>query len=197
MKSNRDLIWNACMGLSIMVTCSVPTALADQTKPGSPLEFLHLETSKGTIDCELTGQNTVIKHLKKQVDEGRYDDTVVCRSVTDYFVQFGCDVATENRVDSTVKVELPSAGAHNQPGMLSFAQYPGGKVGAQFTITVVKSPWLDRVQPVVGLCRPLSLIRTLSKQPTLARALPRQPTVVIRASIDRVDSRAKSNGLAK
>jgi cyclophilin family peptidyl-prolyl cis-trans isomerase len=197
MKLIRESIWNACMVLSILVTCSVSKSLADQSKPGTTLEFFHLETSKGTIDCALSGHQTVITHLQKQVNAERYNDSVVCRAVTNYFVQFGCDIATDTQTDGALRVRLPSTGGHEQPGTLSFAQYPGGDVGSQFTITTVKSPWLDGVQPVVGQCRPLDLIEELSKQPTLAGAVPRRPTVVIRAWIDRVESSPETNGLAK
>jgi cyclophilin family peptidyl-prolyl cis-trans isomerase len=189
---------SASLWLSLIVVGSALGAPSTSSRGSAP-EYLHLETSQGVIDCALTGDKAVIQHLKQHVRARTYDDSVLCRAVKDYFIQFGCarEPATRTDGNGDSRVRLPLTGTHEQPGTLAFAPYDKDQVGSQFIITTIKSPWLDGVQPVLGQCKPLALVKGLSAQPTLARAVPRRPTWVIRATIDRVDSRPGRNGLAK
>ncbi len=197
-------LWSAAfiagVSMNLMVVCEVNgSPLNSGTKSPVPVRYLHLETEQGTIDCALTGADEGIKHLESLVRAERYEGSKVCRAVQGYFIQLGCSDASEMTMKPGIegRVRIPHTGHHEHPGTLAFARYGNGEVGAQLLITTIKSPWLDGVQPVLGLCKPLALVKQLSEQPTIAQAVPRRPTLIISATIDGMDSKSKRNGLAK
>lgn len=198
------LLWSAVLmtGLSmnLLITAQASGApLGKSNVPVNPKQYLHLEMEEGTIHCALSGSRDGVKHLESLVRSKRYDGSMLCRAVRGYFIQLGCsDLSETDRIPNIEnKVRIPATGHHTHPGTLAFAHYSNGEVGTQLLITTIKSPWLDGVQPVLGQCKPLALVTQLSEKPTIAQAVPRRPTLIIRATIDGADSKSGRNGLAK
>lgn len=112
-----------------------------------------LETTKGTIQLELTPDKTpiTVANFVNLVQRGYYDGIVFHRVIEDFMVQGGDPDGRgsggpgyefEDEFDSTLK--------HTAPGILSMANRGPRTNGSQFFITHVPTPWLDGKHTVFG-----------------------------------------------
>lgn len=112
-----------------------------------------IETSKGTIEVELTPDKTpiTVANFVNLAQKGFYNGVVFHRVIPDFMVQGGDPTGTgmggpgykfQDEFDPTLK--------HDRPGILSMANAGPRTNGSQFFITHVATPWLDGKHSVFG-----------------------------------------------
>jgi peptidyl-prolyl cis-trans isomerase B (cyclophilin B) len=112
-----------------------------------------IETSKGKIELELTGDKTpvTVANFVNLAQKGFYNGVTFHRVIADFMVQGGDPTGTgaggpgyrfEDEFDPSLK--------HDGPGVLSMANAGPGTNGSQFFITHVATPWLNGKHSVFG-----------------------------------------------
>jgi len=112
-----------------------------------------IETSKGKIELELTGDKTpvTVANFVNLAQKGFYNGVTFHRVIADFMIQGGDPTGTgaggpgyrfEDEFDPSLK--------HDGPGVLSMANAGPGTNGSQFFITHVATPWLNGKHSVFG-----------------------------------------------
>ena len=112
-----------------------------------------IETTKGTIIIELTGEKTplTVANFVNLARRGFYDGLKFHRVIPDFMIQGGDPTGSgmgspgyrfEDEFDPSLR--------HDTPGILSMANAGPGTNGSQFFITHVETPWLDGKHAVFG-----------------------------------------------
>ncbi len=112
-----------------------------------------IETSKGTIRCELfdTQVPNTVANFEKLAGEGFYDGLKFHRVIADFMIQTGCPKGTGTGGPGyTFADEFHPDLKHDGPGVLSMANAGPNTNGSQFFITHVSTPWLDGKHSVFG-----------------------------------------------
>ena len=112
-----------------------------------------IETSKGTIEIELTPDKTpvTVANFANLAKRGFYDGLPFHRVIPDFMIQGGDPKQNgtggpgyrfEDEFDPSLK--------HDSPGVLSMANAGPGTNGSQFFITHVPTPWLNGKHSIFG-----------------------------------------------
>lgn len=127
-------------------------ALAAGPAHAAPLTAV-LDTSKGSIEIELTADKTpvTVANFINLAKRGYYNGLTFHRVIPDFMIQGG-DPEGSGRGGPgyTFKDEFDPALRHDRPGILSMANAGPGTNGSQFFITHVPTPWLDGKHSVFG-----------------------------------------------
>ncbi len=112
-----------------------------------------IQTSKGTIKCELYEDKTprTFANFTKLVNENYYDGLKFHRVIENFMVQTGCPEGTgRGGPGYTFEDEFHAELRHSSPGILSMANSGPNTNGSQFFITHTATPWLDDKHSVFG-----------------------------------------------
>jgi peptidyl-prolyl cis-trans isomerase A (cyclophilin A) len=142
-----------------------------------------IETSKGTIHCELFDKGAPVTvanfvglargmHAFKDPDSGKiekrpyYDGTVFHRVIPEFMIQGGDPTATGAgdpgyQFDTEVSPDLKHA-----PGTLSMANAGPNTNGSQFFITETATSQLDGKYNVFGRCKDLDVVKKIARVET-------------------------------
>jgi cyclophilin family peptidyl-prolyl cis-trans isomerase len=157
------------------------TYTADLTGDG-PLTAT-IETSKGTVHCELFDKGAPVTvanfiglargmHAFKNPDGGKiekrpyYDGTVFHRVIPEFMIQGGDPTATGSgdpgyEFDTEVSPDLK-----HEPGTLSMANAGPNTNGSQFFITETATSQLDGKYNVFGRCKDLDVVKKIARVET-------------------------------
>jgi peptidyl-prolyl cis-trans isomerase B (cyclophilin B) len=112
-----------------------------------------METSKGTIELDLTPEQTplTVANFVNLAQRGFYNGLTFHRVIADFMIQGGDpDGVGSGGPGYKFGDETTSELKHDGPGILSMANAGPGTNGSQFFITHVATPWLDGKHTVFG-----------------------------------------------
>lgn len=163
-----------------------------------------LETTKGTINCELwpdKAPQTVINFVqlaegsKEWLDPrtGRkstaplYDGTIFHRVIPEFMIQGG-DPLGDGRGGPGYEFadEVSTGVKFDEPGLLAMANSGPDTNGSQFFVTDRSTPHdLDGKHTIFGKCENLDVVQAIATTETAARNLPKKDVVLQRVRIVR------------
>ena len=117
------------------------------------MKVVTIETSKGTIKCELFADKVpkTVENFEKLATKGFYNGLKFHRVIADFMVQTGCPQGTGTGGPGyKFADEFHKDLKHTGPGILSMANAGPNTTGSQFFITHVATPWLDGKHSVFG-----------------------------------------------
>lgn len=117
------------------------------------MKVVTIETSKGTIKCELFADKVpkTVENFEKLATKGFYNGLKFHRVIADFMVQTGCPQGTGTGGPGyKFADEFHKDLKHTGPGILSMANAGPNTNGSQFFITHVATPWLDGKHSVFG-----------------------------------------------
>ncbi len=186
------------------ITMPVAADLAGYTKdlPGSGPLTATIETTMGTIHCELAGDKapaTVANFIglatgKKpwwnfktsKVEKGVpfFDGLTFHRVIASFMIQGG-DPAGSGAGGPGYEFfdEFHKDLRHDRPGVLSMAKAQDNSDGSQFFITEVPTPQLDDKHSVFGYCTEVDLVKAIARVPTGANDKPATDVVMTKVTI--------------
>lgn len=176
--------------------------LADATKglTGNGKLIATMETSAGTLDCELYEEKAPItvanfvgiarglrpyKLDGEWVSKPGYDGTTFHRVIKGFMIQGGDPKGTgAGEPGYVIPDEVWHGAKHNERGQLCMANRGANTNGMQFFIMDGKAPHLDRGYTIFGKCSPESVIETLANTETKGDRAIEQP-VIKKVTIER------------
>lgn len=184
--------------------------MADATAnlPGNGPLIAKIETSQGTITCELwddRAPNTVanfvglangVRPFKSHLD-GRwvkhpyYDGTTFHRVIRGFMIQGG-DPKGNGTGDPGYVIgdEIWAGSKHDRAGLLCMANRGANTNGAQFFITDAPVDRLDGKYTIFGSCTPTSIVHAIAQSPKDLHDRPTTAVVIDRISVTRDASSA-------
>lgn len=173
------------------------------TIPGEGRIQLTLETSMGTLHCEMyddlvpdtvanfvglaTGVKTFVDPETGEPARRRfYDGLIFHRVIPDFMIQGGDPSGNGTggpgyRFNDEFNPQL----RHDRPGIMSMANAGPNTNGSQFFITERATPHLDNRHSVFGACEETDLIRQIARVPTGPRDLPLEPVTIVNVQFER------------
>jgi peptidyl-prolyl cis-trans isomerase A (cyclophilin A) len=177
-------------------------ATTEKSAQTSTLPTADIETSLGTIHCELfpkqapqsvanfIGLSTGTKAWRNpktgQMEKGvpLYNGTIFHRVIPEFMIQGGDPAGTGSGDPGfTVKDETSPALKFDQPGRLAYANAGPNTNGSQFFITEVPYPSLDGHYSIFGQCQDLDLIKKIARLPRNGADRPNNPPKILRIKI--------------
>ena len=193
----EDKRFKLVIGAIFICLCSLGYAEPKRSAE-SVVTRLKISTLEGELNCTLDRDKGVVPKIVEEIRAKRLDGSFVCRSVMDYFVQFGCRKSTMSNIErKPLGFQLPKTGRHNKIGVVSAVKGSGAFGRLQLVVMLRPANWLDGTQTVIGHCGDVGLVRRLARKPTVAGGIPRKPTEIVTMEILGPDSSKRRNGLAK
>jgi peptidyl-prolyl cis-trans isomerase A (cyclophilin A) len=180
-------------------------SLADATAnlPGTGKLIAKIETSQGTIECELFDReapNTVanfvglangVRPFKSHLD-GRwvkqpyYDGTTFHRIIKGFMIQGGDPQGNgTGEPGYVIPDEIWAGGKHDRAGLLCMANRGPNTNGAQFFITDAPVERLDGKYTIFGSCSPTSIVHAIAQSPKDMHDKPTTAVVIDRITVRR------------
>ncbi len=170
--------------------------------PGKGPLTATIETSMGTIHCELygdkapatvanfvglaTGKKAWWNFKTQKVEKGVpfFDGLTFHRVIPDFMIQGG-DPAGSGMGGPGYEFydEFHKDLRHDKPGILSMAKAQDNSDGSQFFITEVPTPQLDDKHSVFGLCKEVDIVKAIARVPTGAQDKPVDAVTMTKVTI--------------
>lgn len=166
-----------------------PGRSSTPTRPDIPRVIL--KTEKGEIEIRLYPDQAprAVENFLTLVRRGYYDGTIFHRVIENFMIQGGDPTGTGKGGASAWGKPFPDEFSEDlkfdKVGLLAMANHGPDTNGSQFFITVVKTPWLNRLHTIFGeVVSGFEVVEYISRVPTQGRShRPREEQKIIKARI--------------
>jgi len=174
-----------------------------QDLPGTGALIATIETSLGTIHCELAADKAPMtvanfvglatgKHAwwsdragKAVTGSPLFDGLTFHRVIPEFMIQGGDPAGTgAGGPGYQFADEIHPSLRHDRPGTLSMANAGKGTNGSQFFITEAPTPQLDGKHAVFGICKEIDIVKKIARVPT-THDKPVEPVVMKKVTISK------------
>jgi len=158
-----------CMGVIAIQTSNAQ----EKGNPVTERDVAVIETTMGTIEIELYGQETprTVKNFIGLAEQGSYDGLIFHRVMDGFMIQGGDPEGTgrggKSIYGKPFEDEFVDSLRHAEAGVVSMANRGPNTNTSQFFITLAPTPWLDGKHTIFGhVVGGMEVVRAIGKVKT-------------------------------